>query len=190
MKNISTLAAGVFVLMTSLLQNEAAAKQTAQPIAAVKDGSHCKKKCCEDTAYACATNPDPIGQGLDTNWPYIVFPENVVEPQGIIHPVAGDTSKFQVQEAGLYQIQWHLSARTSIYSQLLEVILVDGNDNPYTASYELQALASITDRTMSGQVILDLQTGSTLQMKAMGFLGSPSSPDVIHATMTITKLPV
>lgn len=118
------------------------------------------------------------------------FPVNNFPPVGIVHPVGGNTTQFQVLNTGLYLITWTLSGVTDsvdgedVTTRLFNVTTNNTiNPNPATRTH------AFTDApfTVSAQTIVRLPAGTIVQVRidrtdeaATLIIGNP--------TFTITEI--
>lgn len=138
-------------------------------------------------AYAAANNQLSQVLPATTDNP-ILFPDNNFPPVGIIHPVAADTSQFQVPETGHYLITWTLTG-VSDMDEEVSIKLFNTttgnaiNPNPFATTEVLAGQIF----TMSGQTIVRLAGGRVVQLLA-DHSNADASVIITLSTFTITEI--
>lgn len=88
-------------------------------------------------------------------------------PVGITHPVLGDSSVFQINQSGLYLVEWNFSATTTGGGVATVNVF---NASPSSTNYppvdmQTTTLESNAWNVIAGQVLLPLNAGDQLQIR-------------------------
>jgi hypothetical protein len=122
---------------------------------------------------------------------FIPFTSEQVAPVGIIHPVAGDFTSFTVLNSGLYQIGWTFTFGGSTAADIVVDIFINGSSIiPTPVSVQtVPGTGLITNHVSSGQTLLAITAGSTLQMRLLVVPGEPSNDSqLFNPAIVITQI--
>ncbi len=187
MKTLSAILSSALFIAVALLQTGVEAKQATKkeksPAKAASKLAHPKKQCCSDPIYACAS----ISGFVNITSPFLVinFDVNDVVPKGIVHPVTGDDSRFEIKTNGLYQIQWDVTL-TELSSPSTAALWLRNSidDTIYPSSFQIISLLT-GSTSFAGQTLLRLQYGDMLQLEVAN---SGATAAVSLATLVITRI--
>ncbi len=208
MKTAASFIIGILFMATMLVHTDVSAKnhskhQAYRKVALSKkqrslndaQGCTCDKLCenCLTPLYACGHSEQTQTIPFSSVFGLVFYPIhleiNVVTPVGIVHPVSGDDTQFQVLEDGKYLIQFHTNAQainpsdpTWVYVQLRNV----------TANTILLRESRVADAvqavivTDTSQTLVELPAGTIIDMEAAS--PSPNGVYITNPTLVISRV--
>lgn len=121
--------------------------------------------------FAAAHNDAPQVILQLANTP-VLFPIDNFTPVGIVHPVAADTSQFQVLNTGLYLITWTMTVAATVIEEpdvfsvrLFNVSSAITIPPDPAASTAIDFAIGIPVFPLSGQTIVPLAAGTIVQLR-------------------------
>lgn len=154
--------------------------------------SSSSSSCSEEVAFDAAYNllNQAIDLTIDTPTPVHFGINQVGSPENIVHPVAGDATKFGITEDGIYLVGWTMTISGqnppapgiyALYVQLFEATAQEAiRPDPFQIVDLFVSEEGLFDtETLSGQTIVKLTAGKELQVRLIPKEVVPGSGPIV-----------
>ncbi len=179
---------GAFVMASSFVQLPLVAKQKKQQ-AHSSSSEHCCQNCLQPV-YACgySNEEQTIAAGPD---PLVYIPlaleNDEVPPAGITHPVLGDTTLFELNEDGVYLLEWHMDISPVNPTNQIFIRLRDILTDTVISSSEQVFSSGGNNILDAGQTLAQLSAGTVLVLEVASGVANDNVV-VNNATLVITRI--